>query len=179
MKNFIQSIKDFFSNLFKRFQKAPAATVVDPTPVGGPAPVVTPSQPVLVVATPPVTIPDLPPTADDAGRFGYAPRQGDKPREVAPTNPTNEVRPEERDPTKSWFGTEFKGPGSITSVEFEAKGKYEVVVGYDVDRGKITAFVNGYGSIHQEDVINLDGKYTVTITATGPGGSSVQLYKRD
>lgn len=182
MKNFIQSIKDFFSNLFKRFRKAPVeskpveATPVATTPVLiEPTPVPADSKPVPTVF-PPTTLPD---TAHDASVFGYAPKPGDpvRPTPVS-TTPEDTTPPSKRDPTKAWFGTEFQGPGTLSSIVFEAHGTYEVVTGYDVDRGNITASIPGVGVIHGSQMITLDGQYTIVLTATGSGGSSIQLYKR-
>lgn len=185
MKDFIQKIVDFFKSIYtkivKLFSKTPTAPVVDPTPVivGGPAPVVTPSQPVVVVATPPVD--PVNPNAN-ASNFGYGTVNTGTVNGPAPTPivyPTSGHGGDklDADPTKTWFGATFYGPDQVTSVPFQAKGSYEVILGYDVDRGSITAAIAGVGALHGGDVIALDGTYNVVLTATGSGGSSVFLNK--
>jgi hypothetical protein len=124
----------------------------------------------------------MPGQLTSSGAFGYGGGTPMVPVTVVPAPqavPTVEdVPPIKRDPTKAWFGTEFQGPGSVSSVEFDTDGMYEVVVGYDVDRGNIIAVIPGVGRIHGGEVIKLEGKHTIVLQATGPGGSSVQLYKQ-
>lgn len=140
---------------------------------------VAPSDPLPAPTLPPPTpLPPAPTGGTTADPYGYGPKPTNPATPSPSPSPDNGPAPIDRDPTVAWFGTEFTGPGSVTSRGFGADGKYEVVTGYDVDRGHISASIPGVGVIHNGDYVELHGTYVVVLTATGPGGSSVQLYKR-
>lgn len=159
---------------------ARAAAATPPPPA--PAATTSPASPTAVQG--PSTAPTLPPApAPDGtvGNFGY----GGRPTTTVGSDgtaialpPGDTTLPMDRDPTKAWIGCEFTGPGARPSKVFPANGVYEVVVGYDVDRGNIWCEIPSVGRIHGGDMVELHGDYQIVINASGPGGSSVQLYKR-